>query len=659
MSRASHSSSIQSWRFTGQISRIAGRVFKSVRRAVRSVASVAESRDVGPGVDVVGLAARGRAPRRSGRGPSAGASAGRAAPQPGRGTSARDATTPASWRRPSPSTSQAPSSSPTARHAAARTVAAVTWGMSTASTTTRVGGPRRAATPASRPASGPPPARRLAGERHRPGASAPVRPTTTDLRGVGHGVERMLEQGPAVVARARPCRRRRAVPPRHPPGPPPPTLTRVSLAVPRGARRRPGGRLGACRWCSCRRRRPRPGRQPRAAGRPRARPAPTSSCCPEAFARDFGEAGLRPQRRRRAARRAFVDRGRAGRRRARHDRGRRAVRAERRQRPFNTVVVRGGAPRRLPQDPSLRLVRLPRVRRRSRAGPLDAGRRSSSAGFTVGADDLLRPAVPRARARRWSTAGAEVLLVPAAWVAGPRKVDHWTHAAAGARDREHRLRRRRRASPARATPATRWSSDPWVTCWSRAVDGRRDPARRPRPRRGGGGPPYQPVAGQPAPVASRSRVQGCPASTCRPPRRQAPAARSEPADAAPTAPRRLPPAARRRSAGSRPTVRRRRGRAPTGSASRLWLRRAPVALSPRRSARRRSRGRHLARRRGRGRRRHGVHLGARGPHRWPTRRLLAPGPRARRSGGRRRQRLAAQRRRGGHRGAHGGPRGDG
>ena len=29
-------------------------------------------------------------------------------------------------------------------------------------------------------------------------------------------------------------------------------------------------------------------------------------------------------------------------------------------------------------------------------------------------------------ARPWSTAGAEVLVVPAAWVAGPRKVDHWT-----------------------------------------------------------------------------------------------------------------------------------------------------------------------------------------------------------------------------------------
>src|ERR1700750_2818021 len=36
--------------------------------------------------------------------------------------------------------------------------------------------------------------------------------------------------------------------------------------------------------------------------------------------------------------------------------------------------------------------------------------------------DLVFPEL----ARRLVDAGAEVIVVPAAWVAGPRKVDHWT-----------------------------------------------------------------------------------------------------------------------------------------------------------------------------------------------------------------------------------------
>ena len=58
-------------------------------------------------------------------------------------------------------------------------------------------------------------------------------------------------------------------------------------------------------------------------------------------------------------------------------------------------------------------------------------------------------------ARPLVDAGAEVLVLPAAWVAGPRKVDHWRTLVARAGDREHRLRRSPR--PARR-PATRGHS---------------------------------------------------------------------------------------------------------------------------------------------------------------------------------------------------------
>ena len=150
----------------------------------------------------------------------------------------------------------------------------------------------------------------------------------------------------------------------------------------------------------------------------------TSSCFPEAFARDFGEAGsdvspyAEPLDGPFATELAAVA----------AERGTTVVAGmfetgEDPARPFNTLV----APRRrrgvVPQDPPLRLLRLPRVRP-AHAGPLDAGgrRRRRVRGR---ADDLLRPALPRARPARWSTAGAEVLVVPAAWVAGPRKVDHW------------------------------------------------------------------------------------------------------------------------------------------------------------------------------------------------------------------------------------------
>ena len=91
-------------------------------------------------------------------------------------------------------------------------------------------------------------------------------------------------------------------------------------------------------------------------------------------------------------------------------------------RPFNTLVVRGGA------EASYRKIHLYdsfgyRESDRLTAGPLepvlvDVG------GFRVGlmtCYDLRFPEL----SRRLVDEGAEVLVVPAAWVAGPRKVEHW------------------------------------------------------------------------------------------------------------------------------------------------------------------------------------------------------------------------------------------
>lgn len=92
------------------------------------------------------------------------------------------------------------------------------------------------------------------------------------------------------------------------------------------------------------------------------------------------------------------------------------------ERPFNTLLMRGGV------AASYRKVHLYdsfgyRESDRLTAGPIeptvvDVG------GWRVGlmtCYDLRFPEL----ARRLVDAGAEVIVLPAAWVAGPRKVDHW------------------------------------------------------------------------------------------------------------------------------------------------------------------------------------------------------------------------------------------
>ena len=103
-------------------------------------------------------------------------------------------------------------------------------------------------------------------------------------------------------------------------------------------------------------------------------------------------------------------------------------------------------------------------------------------------------------ARALVVAGAEALVVPAAWVAGERKVEHW-----------------RTLLRARAIENTVWvvgvgQPGPRYTGHSMVVAPDGDVVleagedadrarRRPRPGRGGRGTSYQPVAGQPADVS--------------------------------------------------------------------------------------------------------------------------------------------------------------
>ena len=92
-------------------------------------------------------------------------------------------------------------------------------------------------------------------------------------------------------------------------------------------------------------------------------------------------------------------------------------------RPFNTLLVRGAV------EAAYRKVHLYdsfgyRESDRLSAGPLDEPGLVGLGGFTVGlmtCYDLRFPEL----ARRLVDAGADLLVVPAAWVAGERKVDHW------------------------------------------------------------------------------------------------------------------------------------------------------------------------------------------------------------------------------------------
>ena len=149
---------------------------------------------------------------------------------------------------------------------------------------------------------------------------------------------------------------------------------------------------------------------------------------PEAFARDFGEAGSDVSAYAETADGPFASEVA----RVAEARGTTVVAgmfesSDDPARPFNTLVVRGAA------SADYRKIHLYdsfgyRESDRLTAGPLSdpPGAALVKVGeFTLGlmtCYDLRFPEL----ARILVAAGAEVLVVPAAWVAGPRKVDHWT-----------------------------------------------------------------------------------------------------------------------------------------------------------------------------------------------------------------------------------------
>ena len=144
---------------------------------------------------------------------------------------------------------------------------------------------------------------------------------------------------------------------------------------------------------------------------------------PEAFARDFGEAGSDVSAYAEPLDGPFATEVT----RVAADRGTTVVAGmfepgEDPARPFNTLVVRGAA------EASYRKIHLydsfgHRESDRLTAGPLEPVVVDVE-GFRVGlmtCYDLRFPELARGLVDR----GAELLLVPAAWVAGPRKVEHW------------------------------------------------------------------------------------------------------------------------------------------------------------------------------------------------------------------------------------------
>ena len=145
---------------------------------------------------------------------------------------------------------------------------------------------------------------------------------------------------------------------------------------------------------------------------------------PEAFARDFGEPGSDLSAAAEPLDGPFATAVEA----VARDRGTTVVagmfeRGDDPARPVNTLVMRGAA------TADYRKIHLYdsfgyRESDRVSAGPLTPTV-ADLAGFRVGlmtCYDLRFPELARALV----DAGADLLVVPAAWVAGPRKVDHWT-----------------------------------------------------------------------------------------------------------------------------------------------------------------------------------------------------------------------------------------
>lgn len=144
---------------------------------------------------------------------------------------------------------------------------------------------------------------------------------------------------------------------------------------------------------------------------------------PEAFARDFGEAGSDVSGFAEPLDGPFVTEVE----RVAADRGSTLLAgmfetSDDPKRPYNTLVLRGAA------RADYRKVHLYdsfgyKESDRLTAGPITAPA-VPLGGFTLGLMTCYDLRFPE-QARALVDAGADVLVVPAAWVAGPRKVDHW------------------------------------------------------------------------------------------------------------------------------------------------------------------------------------------------------------------------------------------
>ena len=452
-SRTSQSSSIQSCRFTGPNVRGAGAGYQ-----VRGdVSRVIPSRDASSQVST-SSASPPSAVTSAQSGAAISIRMGSPAASAGGGTRSRR-TTPASWRRPSPSTSQAPG----LPDAASRSRSTVRGGDvghvdgqddDCRGRAGRARRPLRSVLPAvlRRPV--------LAGERHGPGGGR-LRPDDHGLRGPGDRVQGQVEQPPAVAGEARPCRRLPSATPYHRSAPPPPSRRRRS--------RRHGGRLAPMQVVLVQEASsldPEVNRGRLAALVP---DGADLVVLPESFARDFGEPGSAVAPHAEPLDGPFATEVA----RVAAERGTTVVAGmfeEAGERPFNTLVVRGAASaayRKIHLYDSFGYQESAGAR-----GRRDRAARARARGLHRRDHDLLRPAFPRARPppRRRGGRGARRPGGVGRGSAQGRPLDD---VAAGPRDREHRLRRGRRTSRARATPATRWWSGRWATCWSRPATGRR------------------------------------------------------------------------------------------------------------------------------------------------------------------------------------------
>ena len=366
---------------------------------------------------------------------------------------------------------------------------------------------------------------------------------------------------------------------------------------------------------------------------------------PEAFARDFGEAGSDVSPYAEALDGAVRDRAGRGRRRAQHHGRGRDVRDAPRTRRGPTTPCWCAAP------PPRRTARSTSTTRSATGSPTRCtpGRSppwwSTSRGFRVGlmtCYDLRFPELARLLVDR----GAEVLVVPAAWVAGPRKVEHW-RTLVRARAIENTV-----FVVAAGQPGPRYTGhsmvvDPLGDVLAEAGEEAavlRATLDRERPRARPGGPtppsptdrlpPHRSVTCSVVPrTAPRRRATRHERVKVRAGRRRLPSPASAPVRS-PVAPVREEIVPGRPPADAELTVTRPGRRSGPEPAARR-----PLAAGGRRRPGRPGRGAGpgrpgLAGRRRRGGRRDGVLLGAGGPHRRPPGRLRRPGPGARRAGAR-------------------------